>query len=328
MRGKPLPAHPAMYLLRESVALLPGKNHISVVASNTRGVESMEMVTDVYYDPAQPPPSTLVYIGVGVSRYNDSLMNLAYAAKDAKDMGTRMGSMYDSSLVYLLTDVAASRDAVLQIREKLKQTSVNDVVVLSLAGHGLQDPEAGFVFAPHDMNFERPREKGLLLGELEQLLDDIPARKRLLLIDACHSGEAFDAGVAEAGSLPSGVKRLQARSIIRKMEVQAANQSRQAFLLMKELFSDFSRGNGAFVISAAAGHEYALEGEQWNNGVFTKSVIESLQELQWRKGSWSGRQPVKVRELRRLVYKKVAALTNGQQTPTSRQENGWWNWTF
>jgi hypothetical protein len=44
------------------------------------------------------------------------------------------------------------------------------------------------IFSCHDVNF-LIRKKGDYLTNLEDLLDGIPARKKLMLIDACHSGE-------------------------------------------------------------------------------------------------------------------------------------------
>lgn len=163
---------------------------------------------------------------------------------------------------------------------------------------------------------------------IEDMLDDIPARKRLLLLDACHSGEEWG-NDGSTDKLPEGVTITRPRGIIIDQPGTGSNAaSRSSYLLMKELFSDFSRGNGAFMISAAGSNEFAFEGEQWNNGVFTKSFLEALRELQSRASGFSGNGQVRVRELRKLIYEKVSELTNGRQNPTSRQENGWWNWSF
>ena len=86
---------------------------------------------------------------------------------------------------------------------------------------------------------------------------------------------------------------------------------------MKELFSDFN-SQGTQVISAAAGNSYALESEEWANGVFTYSLLKGLRE---KEADLSDGGEISVSELREYVSKKVFELTNGQQKPTSREEN-------
>ena len=96
-----------------------------------------------------------------------------------------------------------------------------------------------------------------------------------------------------------------------------------SFELMQELFANLSRGSGAVVISAAAGDEYALEGDQWDNGVFTLCVREGLTPNDKGKKladtNRDGR--VSVSELKEFVYTGVVAKTKGKQKPTSRREN-------
>lgn len=307
------------------IELNQGKNLVSVIAINSKGDESIEQTHEIYYLPAQKQPKRLLYIGVGVSEYKDSAKNLVYAAKDVTDIASRIKYYADSVQTFTLTDANASRQKIMELKSLLQKTSTDDVVILSFSGHGMVDSASGFLFAPHDMNFDLPAQKGISMTMIEDLLDDIPARKRLLLVDACHSGELLE-GLTANAVLPEGVKEINTKGVdkIQKKADKEKEAERKGYMVMKDVFSDFSRGNGAFMISAAASNEFALESKQWKNGVFTASFLEALYELKEK----SNDKTIKVRELRKAIYEKVKQRTKGQQTPTSRQENGWWNWSF
>lgn len=305
------------------VPLHTGRNNISIVAVNSNGGESIEQVTEVFREVPKDFKPALIYVGIGVSEYADSSMNLRYASKDVADIADYLPAYGDSAVIYTLLDQNATKSNILALKKKLQNTRPDDVVVVSFSGHGTLHKDKGFFFAPHDMNFKHPDEKGISMQMIEDLLDSIPAYKRLLLLDACHSGE--ESRSVAASKLPEGVSATVVRGSVEEDD-QAAAGTDNGYFLMKELFNDLSRGNGAFMISAAASNEFAFEGDKWKNGVFTKSFLEALGQLRY--SGFSGRQPVNVKNLRKLIYDKVTTLTNGLQNPTSRQENGWWNWSF
>ena len=87
---------------------------------------------------------------------------------------------------------------------------------------------------------------------------------------------------------------------------------------MKGLFADLRRGTGAVVISSAGGAEYAFESPEWNNGVFTYSVLRGLKD---RRADASKDGVVAVSELQQHVADEVRALTQGKQNPTARSVN-------
>jgi len=329
-QGIPLTPGSKTMEMNPSVTLNEGPNLISIIARNDNGMESLEETFETVYQPVQKKKKTLVFAGIGVSAYADTTWNLRYAAKDARDLAATLRYAADSVRQITILDEKATKEGILAVKEILKKTSVDDIVILSFAGHGVLTEEKGFFFAPHDMDFNRPDARGISMEMIEDLLDDIPARKRLLLIDACHSGEnwAEDTG---SRTLPEGVKAYAGRGgILTSKKASSGAGSRTSYLMMKELFNDFTRGNGAFVISAAGSQEFAYEGLKGEeNGVFTRSCIEAIYAL-WEKGRYSDKNEntIRVRDLRKLIYQKVSALTNGLQNPTSRQENGWWNWSF
>ena len=91
-----------------------------------------------------------------------------------------------------------------------------------------------------------------------------------------------------------------------------------SFKMMQELFADLRRGTGAVVISSASGAEYAFESPEWNNGVFTYSLLEGLKS---GKCDENKDGEIRISELRNYVMNKVVNLTNGAQHPTARNEN-------
>ena len=93
---------------------------------------------------------------------------------------------------------------------------------------------------------------------------------------------------------------------------------KNSFELMQLLFADLKRGTGAMVISSASGVEFAYEGEQWKNGVFTYALLEGLKTGNC---DLNGDGNILVSEIREYVIDKVSELTNGNQNPTSRKEN-------
>ena len=97
---------------------------------------------------------------------------------------------------------------------------------------------------------------------------------------------------------------------------------------MQNLFADISAGNGAVIISAAGGMEYAFESEKWNNGVFTYCVRKGIEEKLADKQTGNQDGLVDVGELKEYVSRKVSELTGGKQRPVSRQDNLDYRWYF
>ena len=104
----------------------------------------------------------------------------------------------------------------------------------------------------------------------------------------------------------------------------SANSS---YELMQNTFSDLSGSNGAIIVSAAGGMEYAFESREWNNGVFTYAIRNGLFQKEADKqlnGDKDGK--VTIEELLAYVNALVTNLTNGRQKPNSRKENLEYNW--
>jgi uncharacterized caspase-like protein len=296
-----------------------GTNEISISALNDRGAESLSETHVITYEPATQVKPDLYIMAFGVSEYRNDQMNLNFAAKDARDLVRLFGAQKDSYskvLIDTLLDHQATAFNILDLRKKLLNTKVDDRVILFIAGHGLLDKNLDYYLGTHDVDFGDPAVKGLAYEKLEQLLDGIPARNKILLMDACHSGEIDKEEVALAAAPVEEQKQVKFRAIpgtsVQKVGLE------NSFELMKELFSDLRKGNGTTVISSAGGAEYAMEGAEWKNGIFTYCLLSGLKE---KKADLNGDGIVMLSELQQYLTLTVPELTQGKQRPTSRVEN-------
>lgn len=301
------------------IELSEGRNKIGLMTVNAKGSKSIEEVVEVQYTGDISKPD-LYILAIGVSEYQSSEMNLTYAAKDATDLISAFQSQSGNYgnitvLKYLNQDATAAN--ILQSKETLQKSRVADEVVVFVAGHGLLDQNLDYYLGTHDVDFLNPSAKGLKYEDLEGLLDGIPARKKIMLLDACHSGEVDKEAV--------GQQTASANSTTGNVNFRGFNSStnnsmglQNSFKMMQELFADLRRGTGAVVISSASGAEYAFESPEWNNGVFTYSLLEGLKS---GKCDENKDGEIRISELRNYVMNKVVDLTNGAQHPTARNEN-------
>ncbi|SHJ98824.1 WD40 repeat [Reichenbachiella agariperforans] len=299
-----------------SIELTEGRNKIQVSAMNVSGIESLKETVQIFYDGKSPKPDLHV-VTIGVSNYKDSQYDLTYASKDATDIANLFfghHQQYNQIHIHRFTDALAQREQILAVKDKLLQTKVEDEVILFMAGHGLLDDKLDYYFATQDIDFNNPAARGLKYEELEGLLDAIPARKKLMLIDACHSGEVDKEDTKLIASTVSS-SNVSTRGFTKKPQPIGINNT---FELMQELFADLRRGTGAMVISSASGVEFAYESPEWNNGVFTYALLEGLKS---GKSDADGNGEVQVSEIKDYVFDRVTELTHGKQHPTSRREN-------
>lgn len=304
-----------------AIELTPGINKIQFTALNSRGVTSLTETRYVTFN-AQDVKGDLFIVAIGVSDYQNDEFDLNYAAKDANDLVKLLESKsnnYDNITKIVLTDAQATCDKIKAVKDQLMQTSVNDQVILFVAGHGLLDEDYNYYFATHDVDFYNPSARGLIYEDLEGLLDGIPARKKLMLIDACHSGEVDEEdleGFENLEGLETGVSS-RGFAVTNKPGKKSMGLDK-SIDLMSKYFNDLRKGTGAMIISSASGAEFAFESSLWQNGIFTYAVLEGLKSGNCDKDK-DGQ--VQVSELRNYVFDKVTKLTGGMQHPTSRREN-------
>ena len=183
------------------VPLGAGANRVEVVANNAVGrtIESITIGLDGTGEFDQR--GTLFIIAVGVDDYPALGQNLEYAGLDAKALAKKIaetgGPLHQRVETLVLTNGGETEPSainVLKAFKLLQQAQPNDTVVLFLAGHGVNDG-ADYLFLPSDakLNGEKWRPETVIKWQTLQRLLEITKGRRIMLVDTCHSGNAYNA---------------------------------------------------------------------------------------------------------------------------------------
>ena len=306
--------------LTEEVSLVHGVNKVQVSCRNNNGYESLIQTFYVEKE-GEMPGRSLYLITIGTSEYKDDRYNLNYAVKDGKDLADLMSSnkngVYKEVKTKSLYNDEVTATNITELHNFLAQSKPDDVVMVFVAGHGVLDENFDYYFGTHDMDFTDPANKGLAYEQLEGILDGIKANKKILIMDTCHSGEIDKEDVFFAAN--DDEKEEEEDIAFRAVgpaveEKSSATPSR----LSGVLFNDLRRGTGSTVISSAGGAEFAMESDEWKNGLFTYCMLTGLKN---GTADLDGNGEIMLLELQEYVVDRVTKLSHGKQIPNTRIKN-------
>ncbi len=301
------------------VSLGFGNNKIDVSVVNSKGIESLKQSFSIISEAKTTPD--LYLITIGISDYKDDDLDLNYASKDARDVTDlfKKSKLFDNVIVYQYLNKDATRENILGIHDKLKNTKTDDEVIVFFAGHGMLDEDYSYYLPMYDFEYLKFFKTTLAYDEFIGIVDSIPARKKIVFIDACHSGE-----VDTDSDEPTGVVNVNEtdRGVSDRSLWAAAGSpefgSQSSFELMKAMFADLRRGSGTTIISSAGGQEFAFESSKIQNGVFTYVLLTGIKS---KKADLNKDGKIMLSELQKYVMENVSRLTKGRQNPTNRREN-------
>lgn len=264
----------------------------------------------------------LYVISVGTSNYTGTTLDLKYADQDATMIAKAMnyvgGALFnsgDSLEVHCLSTANATSTGLEEtnviwefaekknieatfksIKEKAK---AEDVIVVYMSGHGVtygSAEQAQFYYltqgiASEDLSDPSIRDAYTISSEeLTQWINDIPALKQVLIIDACNSGKVVE-------SMTSGNKALNSGQI-------------RALDRMKDR-------TGMFILSGSASDKVSYEASEYGQGLLTYALLQGMLGVATRKDA-TGNDMVDVMELfqhARNSVPELAASIRGIQTP-------------
>lgn len=277
------------------VAIDGPQNTISVIAM-TKNTTSEAASVRVMRTNAQQPAAQgfaikpkLYVLAIGVSRYTKHPENnLKFAAKDAIDfaaaMNAQKGKLYRDVSAKVLTDAQATRENVVDGLQWLKRSATqHDVAMIFMSSHG--DNSSGqYYFIPSDFDKARLESTSVLFTYIKDAVASIPG-KVIVFMDTCHAGDVL--GKRGAKAIAPNIDGI-----------------------VNELIS---AENGAVVFTSSTGRQQSLEDQKWNNGAFTRALIDGL----GGKADMTGKGRVTINMLDLYLSERVKELTQGRQTPTT-----------
>lgn len=307
--------------IAETVELGCGRNLIEVSALDASGLRSLRAHHVLSYE--GECSSSLFYVGLGVSKYQDASLDLAYADRDVQDLAALFESMegsYERVLAATYTNAEATPSTLQEMTTLLEQAGVDDTVVVLLAGHGRYStgPAAEYYFLPHGANLGDLAGTAVSFESIEELLAGTQARRKLLLLDTCEAGERIPAdgeavamAAAEAGLTPRMARSTQIVDTPSKPRPYLFEHDRY-------LHNDLRLRTGSVVFSAARGDEVSYELDEYENGVFTEALMATLRS---KEADGDGDGWISVQELRHDVTRRVVEMTDDRQHPTVDRDN-------
>lgn len=241
--------------------------------------------------PTVSSASDLWVLSVGVSQYRDSTLNLHYASDDARSLANTLALQSDSDLYHevhtqVLVDSEVTRGGLLAaIASFLGNAGPDDVVVLFLAGHGVQEPSTGsYYFLPYAAGRSDFITVGVRMSDISEALRALRrnVRRVLVFLDTCHAG---------AGQL--------------------AVSNPYATDPWVEESSD-----GFFLLAGARATEASKELPELGHGAFTWALLAGLRGA--ADADHDGR--ISVADLFAWVAREVPRLTGERQHPYQRIE--------
>ena len=229
--------------------------------------------------PERYQPSFKVWaVVVGIAAYNH-MPALRYTDDDAYRIYAFLKSPEGGGLpddqIQVLIDEDASRQNILDIMERtFVKAGPNDLIVLYFSGHGLQGS-----FLPYDYDGFNNK---LLHEDINDIFERSPARYKLCIADACHSGSLL---AMKGASTESALAAYY----------QTLGQAK----------------NGTAMIMSSKSEETSLESTGLRQGVFSHYLIRGLKG----EADANGNNIVAVQELFDFISTGVRDYTGNRQSP-------------
>jgi WD40 repeat protein len=254
-------APPSVMTTTFDVELVDGTNVLRAIALSDDRIESHPDEIVVYASTADKV-ADLYLVTVGINEYQNARYSLNYARADAEGMADALiaggSGIFGRINAQSIHNRDATRDRIMAALDNvIEHARPQDVFVFFYSGHGVVadgDASGGFYLVPTDVtqiygDSNSLAQAGLPGDDLRDKFSKIAARKQVMFLDACYSGEFVDQSVAARG--------------IRE----------------EKAIAQLSRSTGTAVIASTQSEQFAFEFAELGHGLFTYAILEGLRGM-------------------------------------------------
>jgi len=267
-----------------TLKLSNGVNIIKAIAFNADNtMQSTDAVHEIKAAFKAVGRPSLYALVIGINEYKNPKLKLNYAVADAAlfsdTLQTGAAPLFEKVEVKKLSSrEETTRENILKELKAMQSLNPDDLFVLYVASHGTVNDGEYFLITSNVGSTRTERLKTDAIGQsvFKELIGNIPATKKLIVIDTCNAGALGEA--------------IQVAMLTRGMSEDTA---------MKIL----SRAVGSTILSASTSLQESLEGYQ-GHGLFTYVLAEGLKG----KADKGNTGYVKTTELADYVDNEVPAL--------------------
>jgi len=215
---------------------------------------------------------------IGIASY-DHMPTLRYTDDDAYRIFAHLkspegGALKDDQIRILIDEDATKAKISQTMREVFSQAGQNDLVLLYFSGHGLKGSFLPIDFDGFNNKFDHE--------EVKEILESSPAKYKLCIADACHSGSL--------------------------LAMKSGNVTNVLANYYKTLATAKS---GTALIMSSKSNETSLESSGLRQGVFSHFLIRGLKG----EADLDGNKVVTIQELFAFVDENVQSYTGNRQSP-------------
>ena len=246
----------------KEIDAIPGENEVSVTAFNVSNTVQSYMKTINFSSGVKSEDTHLYILSIGIDQYTDSIVNLKYAVKDAKDLEekikTQSATLYKPQNIHyaLMTDKEATKTSIIgKINELSRIIKPQDSFILFVAGHGVLLQNQYYMLT-HDFNGQVGEANMISSNEIVDMSKKIKSLSQLFIFDTCHAG-----GV---DNIISGLYDARMSVLAKKMglHIYASASDKQAAM-------DGYKGNGLFTHTLLDGLNNNKEADKNKEGKVT-----------------------------------------------------------